>query len=115
MAAPIKYKAIENPVGCIGTRIRPASQIIQPYQYGDDASKATCLWLENLPLLVPDPEARFPGRWVEHRGKMVERWSNQTDSGQNKLGPSADRWKERSKTYAGIAAAFVDHWGEITY
>lgn len=53
MVAPIKRKAIENPVGCIGTRIRKADQIIQPYQFGDDASKATGLWLFNLPLLRP--------------------------------------------------------------
>ena len=60
--APIPSIALENPIGCIGTRIRPSSQIIQPYEFGDDASKATCLWLKNLPLLVADPEKRVSGR-----------------------------------------------------
>jgi hypothetical protein len=106
MAAPIPRIAIENPIGCIGTRIRPADQIIQPYEYGDDASKATCLWLKGLSLLRPT--ARVAGRIVD--GK--ERWANQTDSGQNRLAPSADRWKLRSTTYPGIAAAMADQWGE---
>lgn len=103
--APIERIALENPIGCIGTRIRPASQIIQPYQFGHDASKQTCLWLKNLPLLKGT-------RYVEPRivnGK--KRWGNQTDSGQNKLGPSADRWALRSETYPGIAQAMADQWG----
>lgn len=106
MAAPIPRIAIENPIGCIGTRIRPADQIIQPYEFGDDASKATCLWLKGLSPLAPT--ARIPGRMVD--GK--ERWANQTDSGQNRLAPSADRWKLRSTTYPGIAAAMADQWSQ---
>ena len=105
MDAPIERIAIENPVGCISTRIRKASQYIQPYQFGDDASKKTGLWLKGLPLLVPT-------RSVEPRivnGK--KRWGNQTDSGQNRLGPSEDRWKIRSETYAGIANAMATQWG----
>lgn len=105
MDAPIERIAIENPVGCISTRIRKASQYIQPYQFGDDASKKTGLWLKGLPLLVPT-------RNVEPRivnGK--KRWGNQTDSGQNRLGPSEDRWKIRSETYAGIANAMATQWG----
>ncbi len=105
MDAPIRLVAIENPVGVISTRIRRPDQIIQPYQYGHDASKKTCLWLKNLPLLRPTG-------FVEPRlvdGK--ERWANQTDSGQNRLGPSEDRWKERSKTYEGIAKAMAEQWG----
>lgn len=105
MAAPIAKIAIENPIGCIGTRIRPADQIIHPYMFGDDASKATCLWLQNLPLLKPT-------NYVQPRivnGKS--RWGNQTDSGQNRLPPSKDRWKIRSATYPGIAAAFAEQWG----
>lgn len=103
---PIAKKVIENPVGCISTRIKKPSQIIQPYEYGDDASKKTCLWIEgDLPLLVPTK--RIPGRMVD--GK--ERWANQTDSGQNKLGPSDDREKLRSETYQGIADAMADQWG----
>jgi len=105
MALPIKYKAIENPVGCIGTRIRKADQYIQPHQFGHDASKKTGLWLENLPHLKPTlyVEPRMVG------GKP--RWANQTDSGQNRLGPSEERWMERSRTYDGIAAAMTQ-WVE---
>jgi len=72
--------ALENPIGCISTAIRPYDQVIQPYQFGADASKKTCLWLKNLPLLKP--VMRVPGRRVMHNGKWVERWANQTDSGQ---------------------------------
>lgn len=107
LAAPIPHIAVENPVGCISTRIQKASQYIQPYEFGDDASKKTGLWLKNLPALAIDPTKRFPGRMVQHNGKLVERWSNQTDSGQNRLGPSDDRWKLRSETYDGIAEAFT--------
>lgn len=103
----------ENPQGCIGTRIRPADQYVQPYQFGDDASKKTGLWLKGVKPLAIDPRARCAGRMVEWpigSGKMVERWANQTDSGQNRLAPSADRWKLRSATYPGIAEAFTQ-WG----
>ena len=102
--APIPRIALENPIGCIGTRIRKANQTIQPWQFGHDASKATCLWLKNLPLLTPTAV-------VEPRiANGKKRWANQTDSGQNRLPPSDDRWKIRSETYAGIAAAMVDQW-----
>jgi site-specific DNA-cytosine methylase len=105
MDAPIARIAVENPVSVISSRIRKPDQVITPYQFGHDASKKTCLWLKNLPPLVPT-------KFIEPRvvnGKP--RWGNQTDSGQNRLGPSADRWKERSKTYAGIAAAMAEQWG----
>ena len=108
MDAPIPRIAIENPVGAISTRIRKPDQIIQPYQFGDDASKRTCLWLKGLPKLVPT--TIIPGRVVTANGKQVERWANQTDSGQNKLGPSEERWKLRSKTYQGIANAMAQQW-----
>lgn len=111
--APIPKIALENPIGCIGTQIRKASQIIQPYEFGDDASKRTCLWLKGVPLLIKDPAQRLPGRKVLHNGKTVERWANQTDSGQNKLGPSEDRWAERSVTYPGIATAMAQRWGGL--
>jgi len=110
--APIERIAIENPVGCLGTRWIPVSQFVHPYEFGDDASKKTGLFLKNLPLLIPT--TRYPGRWVEWprgSGKMVERWSNQTDGGQNKLPPSDDRWMLRSRTYEGLAAAFASQWG----
>ena len=102
--------AIENPVGFLSTmsKLGKPAQIIQPHQFGEDASKATCLWLKGLPPLIPT--GNFPPR-ITKDGKM--RWANQTDSGQNKLGPSEDRWAERSKTYPGIAAAMVQQWGYI--
>jgi len=102
--APIARIAVENPIGCIATRIRPADQIVQPWQFGHDASKATCLWLKGLPELRST-------RLIQARivaGKR--RWANQTDSGQNKLGPSVDRWALRSLTYPGIAQAMADQW-----
>lgn len=102
-----KALAIENPIGCLSTRFRKPDQIIQPHQFGDDASKATCLWLFGLPKLAIDPALQVPGRLVD--GKR--RWANQTDSGQNRLAPSATRWKERSRTYPGIAAAMAATWG----
>lgn len=105
--APVPRIALENPIGCIGTRIRKADQTIQPWQFGHDASKATCLWLKNLPLLVPT--TMVEPRIVD--GK--KRWANQTDSGQNRLPPSADRWKIRSETYTGIAEAMTAQWGQL--
>jgi hypothetical protein len=104
MVAPVPRICIENPVSVISSRIRKPDQIIQPYEFGHDASKKTCLWLRGLPRLKPT-------KYVEPRivnGK--KRWSNQTDSGQNKLAPSADRWQKRSQTYDGIAAAMADQW-----
>lgn len=98
---------IENPIGIMSSIYRKPDQIIQPYQFGEDASKATCLWLKGLPLLKPT-------QYVEPRivdGK--KRWQNQTDSGQNKLAPSADRWQLRSKTYLGIAAAIAEQYGNV--
>lgn len=106
MAADIPQIAIENPVSIISTRIRPPDQIIQPYEFGHDASKRTCLWLKNLPKLVPTKYVE--PRWVN--GKP--RWSNQTDSGQNCLGPSETRAAERGKTYEGIAEAMATQWSK---
>ena len=104
MDAPIARIAIENPVSIISSRIRKPDQIIQPYHFGHDASKKTCLWLKGLPPLRPT--AFVEPRIVD--GKP--RWANQTDSGQNKLPPSADRWRMRSKTYQGIADAMAAQW-----
>lgn len=101
---------LENPVSILSTRIRKPDQSIQPYQFGEDASKRTCLWLNGLPPLTIDPAKRRPGRTVEHKGRTVERWSNQTDSGQNKLPPSENRWRERARTYPGIAHAMAEQW-----
>lgn len=105
--APIARIALENPVSVISSRIRRPDQIISPWQFGHDASKKTCLWLKSLPMLQPT-------KIIEPRvinGK--KRWGNQTDSGQNKLPPSKDRWKIRSETYRGIAEAMAEQWGCI--
>lgn len=104
---------IENPASSfINTAIRPPTQVIHPHQFGDDASKATGLWHNDaaiaagLPLL--QPTRRVPPRMVNG----LPRWANQTDSGQNKLTPSADRWLHRSATYPGIAAALGGQCGK---
>lgn len=108
---PAKYLCVENSVGVISSRIRKPDQIVQPYRFGSDASKATCLWLRGLPKLVPTEYVE--PRWVQRFGKSpLPRWSNQTDSGQNRLGPSEDRWRLRSRTYPGIAAAMAAQWTE---
>lgn len=104
-AMHIPHVALENPIGCLSSRWRKPDQIIQPHWFGDDASKATCLWLKGLPPLVPTQHV--PPRMVG--GKP--RWSNQTNSGQNKLGPTPDRWRLRSRTYPGVAAAMAEQWG----
>jgi hypothetical protein len=154
---------IENPTGCISTRIRKYDQKIQPWQFGHDASKGTCLWLKGLPTLR-HTEIIPPKSWSsvifasdlgtceccyepwceKHHAhfadcscigptqygatyKRIEGyefatldvppikpvWGNQTPSGQNKLGPSPDRWAERSKTYQGIADAMAEQWGAL--
>lgn len=95
LAAPVERVAVENPVSIIGSRIRPADQTIQPWQFGHPEVKATCLWLRNLPLLRPT-------RIVAGRAARVHR-----------LPPSADRWKLRSETYAGIAEAMAEQWGQL--
>lgn len=107
LASPIPRVALENPISIISSRIRKPDQILQPHQFGHDASKATCLWLKNLPAL--QPTSAVEPRVVE--GK--KRWGNQTDAGQNRLAPSADRWKIRSRTYQGIADAFAKQWGAL--
>ena len=107
MNAPIQRIAIENPISVISSRIRKPDQIIQPWQFGHDASKKTCLWLQNLSALTPTQI--IEPRIVDGR----KRWGNQTDSGQNRLSPSADRWKIRSATYAGIAQAMAAQWGRL--
>jgi len=100
---------IENPIGIMSTQYRKPNQIIQPYNFGHDASKRTCLWLNKLPLLKNTKYVE--PRKVEYKDKIRNRWANQTDSGQNALPPSKDRWKLRSKTYEGIAEAMAEQWG----
>jgi hypothetical protein len=105
MDAPISRIAIENPVSVISTRIRKPDQIIQPWQFGHDASKKTCLWLKGL---APLKHTQIIEPLMVNGCK---RWANQTASGQNKLPPSVDRWKIRSATYPGIADAMAHQWG----
>jgi site-specific DNA-cytosine methylase len=102
LSAPIEHIALENPISIISSRIRKPDQIVHPWQFGHPESKATCLWLKNLPRLVATNILEKPASG---------RWSNQTPSGQNKLGPSEDRWKIRSATYQGIADAMAEQWG----
>ena len=93
MQAPVQRIAIENPVGIISTFLRKPDQIIQPYEYGHGELKTTCLWLKHLPLLQPT-------HIVE--GREQKMW---------RLPPTEDRWKQRSKTYTGIAKAMAMQWG----
>jgi len=93
LAAPIPKLALENPISVISSRIRKPDQIIQPWQFGHGETKATCLWLKNLPKLLPT-------NVVDGRTPRVHR-----------AAPSPDRWKERSRTMLGIAAAMAEQWG----
>lgn len=95
MDAPIPRIAIENPISIISSRIRKPDQIIQPWQFGHGETKATCLWLKGLPPLTPT-------NVVEGREARVHRMS-----------PGPNRWKERSRTFAGIADAMAEQWGQV--
>jgi site-specific DNA-cytosine methylase len=94
LEAPIPRIALENPISIISSRIRKPDQIVQPWQFGHGETKATCLWLKNLPKLTPT-------QIVNGREARVHR-----------MAPGPDRWKERSRTYAGIAAAMAAQWGK---
>lgn len=104
MDAPIPRICVENPVSIISTRIRKPDQIIQPWMFGHPESKKTCLWLKNLPSLLPTNVLTKPLSGI---------WQNQTPSGQNKLGPSPMRAMIRSITYRGIAEAMAHQWGSL--
>lgn len=93
MSAPISKIAIENPVSVISTKIRRPDQIIQPWMFGHGETKRTCLWLKNLPILNPT-------NIVDGREGRI-----------HKMPPSRDRWKNRSRTYEGIAKAMAEQWG----
>lgn len=95
MNAPINKICIENPISIISTKIKKPSQIIQPWQFGHGETKSTCLWLKNLPLLVPT-------NIVSGRENRI-----------HKEPPSVDRWKNRSRTFTGIAQAMADQWGRV--
>jgi len=102
MDAPIPRICIENPVSIISSHIRKPDQIIQPWMFGHEATKTTCLWLKNLPPLTPTNIVDKGKRHVTKSGKSLPEWYN--------LPPSPDRWKLRSKTFEGIAQAMAQQW-----
>jgi len=104
MNAPIESICIENPVSIISSRIRKPDQIIQPWMFGHEATKTTCLWLKNLPPLQPTNVVNKGERHITKSGKSLPKWYN--------LPPSEDRWKIRSATFQGIADAMASQWGE---
>ncbi len=103
--APIKHIALENPVSIISSRIRRPDQIIQPWMFGHEATKTTCLWLKNLPQLVPTNIVDKGQRHITKSGKSLPEWYN--------LPPSENRWKIRSRTFQGIADAMAEQWSNI--
>ncbi len=103
LGAPIARIALENPVSIISSRIRKPDQVIQPWQFGHEATKTTCLWLKGLPHLTPTNIVGKGARHVTKSGKSLPQWYN--------LPPSADRWKIRSATFQGIADAMAEQWG----
>jgi hypothetical protein len=103
--APIPRICLENPVSVISSYIRKPDQIIQPWQHGHEATKTTCLWLKNLPLLLPSNIVDRGLRHITKSGKSLPTWYN--------LPPSPERWKLRSKTFEGIAKAMAEQWGSI--
>lgn len=105
MDAPIKRICIENPVSVISTQIRKPDQIIQPWMFGHEATKTTCLWLKNLPLLEPTNIVGKGNRVITKGGKSLPEWYN--------LPPSPDRAKIRSRTFQGIADAMAQQWGTL--
>jgi hypothetical protein len=105
MSAPIGKIAIENPVGAISTNIRKPDCIIQPYQFGHDATKATCLWLKDLPNLVPTKNVEV-SYLTTSSGKRFSKWYWETSRGRG-----TNRQMERSRTFQGIADAMADQWG----
>lgn len=101
--APIERIALENPVSIISSHIRKPDQIIQPWMFGHEATKTTCLWLKGLAHLTPTNVVGKGSRHVTKSGKSLPTWYN--------LPPSADRWKIRSATFQGIADAMAAQWG----
>ena len=102
MALPIEKICIENPVSIISSKIRKPNQIIQPYWFGHPESKRTCLWLKNLPLLIPTNIVPKGPNHITKSGIVLPEWYN--------IPPGPDRWKLRSKTFPGIAEAMAAQW-----
>lgn len=108
MDAPIDKIAVENPVSVISSQIRKPDQIIQPYHFGDEATKTTCLWLKGLPLLTHTNVVGKGAKVTYKSGKSHPKWYADALS---KAKTKAERQKLRSKTFTGIANAIVDQWG----
>ena len=102
----IPHYAIENPIGIMSSVYRKPNQIIQPWQYGHDTTKATCLWLKDLPLLKPTNIVDKGGVWTAKSGKRMSQWFYESS-----LLPPKEREKMRNKTFQGIADAMADQWG----
>jgi len=103
MSAPIRKICIENPVSIISSKIRKPDQVIQPWQFGHAETKATCLWLKNLPKLKSTRVVKGTTLFEHNTAPIVERIHN--------MPPGPDRWKERSRTFTGIAEAMASQWG----
>jgi len=111
MDAPIERICIENPVSCISSEIRKPDQIIQPWQFGDEAQKTTCLWLMNLPKLKPTKIVGKGEFTTFKSGKRHPKWYADALA---KAKTKAERQKLRSQTFQGIADAMADQWGNVT-
>jgi hypothetical protein len=105
LGAPIPRICLENPVSIISTRIRKPEQIIQPWMFGHEATKTTCLWLKGLPPLAPTQVVGRGERHITKGGKSLPKWYN--------LPPSPTRWKQRSATFIGIANAMAQQWSNV--
>lgn len=112
LVAHIPLRAMENPIGLLSSHIGMPNQVLQPWQFGDDASKATCLWLRG-----GLPELQHTGyvapRVFMYGGQWVMRWANQSDSGQNNVTAGPKRGELRSVTYPGVGEAMADQWGKL--
>lgn len=103
MAAPISRIALENPISVISTRIRKPEQIVQPWMFGHQQSKQTCLWLKNLPKLVETENVYEEMMLLDKKDRDRVHY----------MSPGPERWKERSRTFTGIAEAMADQWGNL--
>jgi hypothetical protein len=108
--APIERIAVENPVGLLSSRWKKPNQIVQPYMFGDEATKSTCLWLKNLPLLVPTKIVGKGDRTFFASGKSHPKWY--ADALKNAK-TKEERQTLRSKTFEGMANAFAEQWGNL--
>jgi hypothetical protein len=117
--AKVGRLCLENSKGVITKRLggrgfwHGKPQMIQPHEYGHDVSKQTMLYLRDLEPLVPDPAEYIEPRIIKYKGKWVRRWANQSPCGADSRGPSADRGKDRSRFFPGVARAMAAHWAPV--